>query len=60
MINLTSKIKHEISYALELLGADRELLATVRSWGDTLPDEEVLRMLRDWNCSKVFATLQKY
>ena len=32
------EIMREISRALELLGADRELLATVASWGDTQSD----------------------
>jgi len=35
--------------ALELLGAERELLITVGSWLDTWTDEEVLAALRDWN-----------
>ena len=29
--------------------ADRQLLATIGSWGDTLADEEVLAELREWN-----------
>ena len=34
---------------LQELGAGREILAAVRSWGDTLDDEEVLALLEDWN-----------
>jgi len=34
---------------LEALGADRELLAVVGSWGDTLEDEEVLKQ---WNAAE--------
>jgi hypothetical protein len=34
---------------MEELGADRELLAAVGSWGDSLDDEDVLEMLREWN-----------
>ena len=30
-------------------GADSSLLSIIGSWGDTLPDEEVLAMLREWN-----------
>ena len=44
-----NEIMREISRALELLGADRELLATVGSWGDTQSDDETLKELRDWN-----------
>jgi hypothetical protein len=29
--------------------ADAELLAIVKSYGDTLPDDAVLRHLREWN-----------
>lgn len=51
MENLTieQQIRSEIYRALELLGADRELLATIGSWGDTLDDEAVLTLLKDWN-----------
>jgi hypothetical protein len=43
------EIVREIPKALESLGADRELLATVGSWGDTLDDEEVLMLIKKWN-----------
>jgi len=45
------EIMREISRALELLGADRELLATFGSWGDSQSDEETLKELREWNVS---------
>ena len=32
-----------------LFGAPSDLLGTIGSWGDTLPDEEVLRLLREYN-----------
>jgi hypothetical protein len=32
-----------------LLGAKSDLLGTVGSWGDTLPDENVLAALKSWN-----------
>ena len=51
--NTRGAIKNEISRALVLLGADRELLATVGSWGETLPDKEVLRLLKEWNARKL-------
>jgi hypothetical protein len=44
---------------LELLGADRELLATVGSWLDTGTDEEVLATLRAWNQRAVGDALEK-
>jgi hypothetical protein len=34
---------------LDALGADRELLAIVGSWRDTLDDEEILALLTEWN-----------
>lgn len=34
---------------LERLGANRELLGAVGSWGDTLAPESVLDLLKDWN-----------
>ncbi len=37
---------------LALLGANRELLATVGSWGDTLQPEEVLELLKEWNLAE--------
>jgi hypothetical protein len=37
---------------LEALGAGREILTIVGSWGDTLDDEEVLVLLKDWNAAE--------
>jgi hypothetical protein len=37
---------------LQELGAGRELLAAVGSWGGTLDDEEVLALLEDWNAAE--------
>src|SRR5579872_4419231 len=37
---------------LQELGANREFLAAVGSWGDTLDDEEVLALLEDWNAAE--------
>ena len=39
----------EIYRALVLLGAQSDLLGAVGSWGDSLPEEEVLAHLRAWN-----------
>lgn len=49
--DINADIKNEISRALEILGADRQLLAIVGSWGDTLSHREILRLLREWNAS---------
>jgi hypothetical protein len=48
-MDLSGQIKNEISVALERLGAQPQLLAVVGSWGDTLDDETVLQLLREWN-----------
>jgi hypothetical protein len=34
---------------LEALGVGRDILAIVGSWGDTLENEEVLVLLKEWN-----------
>jgi len=39
----------ELYRALVLLGAQADLLGTVGSWKDCLPDEDVLSGLRAWN-----------
>ena len=49
MDNIKSEICAELCRALKYLGADRQLLATVGSWGDTLEDAEVLKLLKEWN-----------
>ena len=33
-------------------GADSSLLSIIGSWGDTLPDEEVLAMLKGWTAGE--------
>jgi hypothetical protein len=43
------QIVEELSRALEQLGADRLLLSTVGSIGDSMRDQDVLTMLRGWN-----------
>jgi hypothetical protein len=48
-MDVNRKIVDEIYRALEHLGADPLLLGIVRSWGDTLTDEEVLASLQKWN-----------
>lgn len=46
---LYGEIKAEIYRSLVLLGADNGLLGTVASWGEELPDHDVLLNLRGWN-----------
>lgn len=43
------EILGELANALSALGASGGLLSIVGSWGDTLPEAEILEMLRDWN-----------
>jgi hypothetical protein len=47
--DLDNQIRREIYRALVLLGAEFDLLGTVGSWGDSLPDDDVLAGLRQWN-----------
>lgn len=42
-------IINELATALVDLGATSGLIAIVMSWGDTLPENEILDMLKDWN-----------
>jgi len=39
----------EISRAFDRLGAERGIFAALHSWGDTMPDLEVLQMLKEQN-----------
>lgn len=48
---LRADIKAEIYRALVLLGAGSDLLGSVGSWGDSLPDEDVLAGLCAWNAA---------
>jgi hypothetical protein len=57
--SLRGASKRRLYDALELLGADRELLATVGSWLDTWTDDQVLTALREWNARAAADTLEK-
>lgn len=48
-MNVNQEIVVEIYLALVLLGAESDLLGTVGSWGDSLPEEDVLSGLKAWN-----------
>lgn len=43
------EIVSELYRTLVLLGADHALLGTVGSWGDSLPESDVLANLKSWN-----------
>lgn len=43
------EIIDQIYQAFELLGAQSDLLGTIGSWKDSLPDYEVLAGLKAWN-----------
>jgi hypothetical protein len=43
------EIVSEIYGAMVLLGAKSDLLSTIGSWGDSLPEADVLANLRAWN-----------
>jgi hypothetical protein len=45
------EIINELYRAFVLLGAKMDLLGTVGSWKDSLPDQDVLSSLRAWNSS---------
>jgi hypothetical protein len=47
--NVNREIVGELYRSLVLLGAESDLLGTVGSWGDSLPDEDVLANLQGWN-----------
>ena len=51
MIDMKAQIADELYKALERLGADVELLSIVGSWRDTLGDEEIVSLLRDYNAT---------
>jgi hypothetical protein len=42
----------ELCKALAQLGAGRQLLAVVASWGDTMTDDEVLEVLQKLNAGR--------
>jgi hypothetical protein len=46
---LERQIIQEISKALETLGADPELLETLKSWGISVDDKDAYAALRLWN-----------
>jgi hypothetical protein len=55
--DINAQIAAEIYIAPERLDAGPELLAIVGGWRDTLPDADVLRLLREYNAG--MATLRR-
>ena len=49
MSEIDIQIKNEIYWALSLLGGKSDILGTVGSWKDTMPDEDILSCLKLWN-----------
>ena len=43
------KIIDQIAKAISLLGGKNDILGSICSWKDTLPDVEVLNGLESWN-----------
>jgi hypothetical protein len=56
---LKREVVNELYRALVLLGADNDLLGTVGSWGNSLPDEDVLANLQGWNEATLIETRQR-
>ena len=48
---LRAQIAEELFTAMERLGAEPDLLSIVGSWGDTLDDEEVLALLKEYKAT---------
>lgn len=46
---LQHSIKNEIATALINFGAKSDLMSIIGSWGDTLHEDEILEMLKEWN-----------
>lgn len=53
------EIMQELYRALVLLGADNGLLGSVASWGESLPDEDVLENLKGWNNATLHEITQR-
>lgn len=47
--DVNREIVSEIYRSLVLLGAESDLLSVIGSWGDTLPEPEILSSLKGWN-----------
>ena len=43
------QILREICAAVNRLGGGRDIMSILGSWGDTLPEAEILKMLKEYN-----------
>lgn len=60
---LDREIIGELYRTLVLLGAENDLLGTLGSWKDSLPEQDVLSGLRAWNegqLAKIKACIEHY
>jgi hypothetical protein len=57
--SIKRKIAGELYRTLVLLGADDGLLTTLGSWGESLPDEDVLANLKGWNQATLKETRER-
>lgn len=55
-MSIKAEIAVEMYEAARHLGARSDLLRIIGSYGDTLPDEEVLDQLRQWNWHAQFTS----
>lgn len=49
MTDIQLKIIDQIATSVNLLGGHYQLEAAIRSWGDTLDEEDVLALVTEWN-----------
>jgi hypothetical protein len=47
------KIVDQIADAVISLGGQSDLLAIICSWGDTLPEDEILAQMQAWNAGRL-------
>lgn len=50
--HLKAQIANELYIAMERLGAGPDLLSIIGSYGDTLDDEEIFALLREYNATE--------
>ena len=49
--HLKAQIAQELYFAMDRLGANPDLLSIIGSHGDTLSDEEILALLKEYNAT---------
>lgn len=48
-MDIHKQIKAEIVKAIVRLGGKSDLVSTINSWGEEMPDEDTLSDLKQWN-----------